>query len=128
MLALLTDGLSWASSRSETYCPPSKSAMFQARALLGAASLLALFARVAQPIGTDDTPRSGWRDGGWSRSTAAGILRRSNSIDADTLIRILRGELEWLASTPCSRAMRLIQFRAKRQNSPTDGSQQAGNG
>ena len=32
VLALLTDGLSWASGWQESYSPPSKSAIFQARA------------------------------------------------------------------------------------------------
>lgn len=54
MLAQLTDGLSWASGWTETYSPPSKSAIFQARARLGAAPLAALFGRVARPIGADD--------------------------------------------------------------------------
>ena len=56
VLAQLTDGLSWASGWSETYSPPSKSAIFQARARLGAEPLAALFERVARPIGTDEMP------------------------------------------------------------------------
>ena len=56
VLAQLTDGLSWASGWTETYSPPSKSAIFQARARLGAEPLAALFSRVAQPLGTDDMP------------------------------------------------------------------------
>lgn len=56
VLAQLTDGLSWASGWSETYVPPSKSAIFQARARLGAEPLKALFERVARPIGTDQMP------------------------------------------------------------------------
>jgi hypothetical protein len=36
----------------ERYTLPSKSAIFQARAWLGAEPLVALFARVAKPIGT----------------------------------------------------------------------------
>ena len=56
VLAQLTDGLSWASGWTETYSPPSKSAIFQARARLGAEPLAALFVRVAEPIGTDTTP------------------------------------------------------------------------
>ena len=56
VLAQLTDGLSWASGWQESYSPPSKSAIFQARARLGSEPLAALFERVAQPIGTDDTP------------------------------------------------------------------------
>lgn len=56
VLAQLTDGLSWASGWTETYSPPSKSAIFQARARLGAEPLNALFERVAKPIGTDEMP------------------------------------------------------------------------
>lgn len=55
VLAQLTDGLSWASGWAETYSPPSRSAIFQARARLGAQPLAALFERVAKPIGTDTT-------------------------------------------------------------------------
>lgn len=56
VLAQLTDGLSWASGWTETYSPPSKSAIFQARARLGAEPLEALFERVARPIGGEQTP------------------------------------------------------------------------
>jgi hypothetical protein len=56
VLAQLTDGLSWASGWAETYPLPSKSAIFQARARLGAEPLAALFKRVARPIGIDATP------------------------------------------------------------------------
>ena len=56
VLAQLTDGLSWASGWTETYTPPSKSAIFQARARLGAEPLAALFERVARPIGGVQTP------------------------------------------------------------------------
>lgn len=56
VFAQLTAGLSWASGWSETYTPPSKSAIFQARVGLGATPLAALFERVAKPIGTDDMP------------------------------------------------------------------------
>jgi len=56
VLAQLTDGLSWASGWQETYTPPSKSAIFQARARLGAEPLAALFERVARPIGGEQTP------------------------------------------------------------------------
>jgi hypothetical protein len=54
--AQLTDGLSWASGWQEAYSPPSKSAIFQARARLGAEPLAALFGRVARPIGVEATP------------------------------------------------------------------------
>jgi hypothetical protein len=47
----LTDGLSWASGWQDSFTPPSKSAIFQARQRLGAEPLAALFARVAKPIG-----------------------------------------------------------------------------
>src|SRR3954452_19470211 len=56
VLAQLTDGLSWASGWQETYRPPSKSAIFQARARPGPEPLAALFARVATPIGVEQTP------------------------------------------------------------------------
>src|SRR4051794_33242797 len=56
VLAQLTDGLSWASGWQETYSPPSKSAIFQARSRLGSEPLAALFERVARPIGTERMP------------------------------------------------------------------------
>lgn len=56
VLSQLTDGLSWASGWSKNYAPPSKSAIFQARARLGSAPVAALFDRVAEPIGGADTP------------------------------------------------------------------------
>src|SRR5262245_45509639 len=56
VLAQLPDGLSWASGWQETYSPPSKSAIFQARARLGSEPLAALFERVARPIGDEATP------------------------------------------------------------------------
>src|SRR5450759_2959505 len=56
VLAQLTDGLSWASGWREYYRPPSKSAIFQARARLGSEPLAALFERVAKPIGAEQTP------------------------------------------------------------------------
>jgi hypothetical protein len=56
VLSQLTDGLSWASGWEENFTPPSKSAIFQARARLGPEPLAALFARVAKPVGTDTTP------------------------------------------------------------------------
>jgi hypothetical protein len=48
----LTDGLSWASGWQDSFTPPSKSAIFQARARLGPEPLAGLFARVAKPLGT----------------------------------------------------------------------------
>jgi hypothetical protein len=56
VLAQLTDGLSWASGWQDSYSPPSKSAIFQARARLGSEPLAALFERVARPIGAEATP------------------------------------------------------------------------
>ncbi|MDL9947485.1 IS4 family transposase [Gordonia sp. ABSL11-1] len=56
VLSQLTDGLSWASGWRETYRPPSKSAIFQARTRLGSAPVKALFERVARPLGTATTP------------------------------------------------------------------------
>jgi hypothetical protein len=53
VLAQLTDGLSWASGWQESFRPPSKSAIFQARARLGSEPLAALFERVAKPIGAE---------------------------------------------------------------------------
>ncbi len=56
VLSQLTDGLAWSSGWAERYSPPSKSAIFQARARLGPEPMKALFERVAVPIGTDATP------------------------------------------------------------------------
>jgi len=56
VLGQLTDGLSWASGWEESYKPPSKSAIFQARARLGPEPLAALFERVAKPIGAEHMP------------------------------------------------------------------------
>jgi hypothetical protein len=56
VLAQLTDGLSWASGWQDSYSPPSKSAIFQARVRLGPEPLAALFERVARPIGAEATP------------------------------------------------------------------------
>jgi hypothetical protein len=55
VLALLSDGLSW-SVGEEPRALPSKSAIFQARARLGAEPLKALFAKVAKPLGTEGAP------------------------------------------------------------------------
>jgi Insertion element 4 transposase N-terminal/Transposase DDE domain len=49
VLSLLTDGLSWASGEDPVRLP-SKSAIFQARARLGAEPVVALFGRVATPL------------------------------------------------------------------------------
>jgi hypothetical protein len=61
VLAQLTDGLAWTSGWEDRYVLPSKSAIFQARARLGAEPLEALFDRVARPIGTGTG--SGWLAG-----------------------------------------------------------------
>jgi hypothetical protein len=62
VLSQLTDGLSWASGWREQFVFPSKSAIFQARARLGAEPLAALFARAARPIAVRGTP-GGWLAG-----------------------------------------------------------------
>ncbi len=56
VLSQLTDGLAWSSGWAENYSPPSKSAIFQARARLGSEPMKALFERVAAPIGIVSTP------------------------------------------------------------------------
>ena len=66
VLSQLSDGLAWASGWDEQYVLPSKSAIFQARARLGAEPLRALFERVARPIGVEpggSTPSVGWLAG-----------------------------------------------------------------
>lgn len=52
VLSQLTDGLAWASGWEDSYNPPSKSAIFQARQRLGPEPMAALFARVAEPLAT----------------------------------------------------------------------------
>lgn len=60
ILGQLTDGLAWASGWSEPGSAgcrlPSKSAIFQARARLGAEPMAGLFAAVARPVAVADTP------------------------------------------------------------------------
>ncbi len=56
VLSQLTDGLAWSSGWAETYRPPSKSAIFQARGRLGPEPMEALFERVAVPLGSSKTP------------------------------------------------------------------------
>ena len=51
--SLLTDGLSWSGDWVEEFRPPSRSAIFQARARLGPEPLKVLFERVAVPVGTE---------------------------------------------------------------------------
>jgi hypothetical protein len=55
LLSLLTDGLAWASD-TEPVRLPSKSAVFQARARLGAEPIRALFGRVAAPLAEPGAP------------------------------------------------------------------------
>ncbi len=73
VLAQLTDGLSWSSGWAESYVPPSKSAIFQARARLGPEPVEALFRRAARPLAAPETPGS-WLAG-----------RRLVAIDGTTL-------------------------------------------
>lgn len=54
VLAQLTDGLSWSSGWRDEWLPPTKSAIFQARARLGEEPVRALFQRVARPLATSD--------------------------------------------------------------------------
>ena len=56
VFAQLTDGLSWSSRWRETWVPPSKSAIFQARARLGFEAVEALFRRVARPLAVAGSP------------------------------------------------------------------------
>ncbi len=58
VLGLLTDGLSWAEPDAEPVRLPSKSAISQARERLGFEPIRALFARVAEPLATEDAPGS----------------------------------------------------------------------
>ena len=62
VLSQLTDGLSWASGWQDSFAPPSKSAIFQARARLGPQPLAALFDRVATPL-ADPSTAGGWLAG-----------------------------------------------------------------
>lgn len=56
VLGLMTDGLSWALPDAEPVKLPSASAIFQARARLGAEPVKGLFDRVAVPLAGPDTP------------------------------------------------------------------------
>ncbi len=58
VLGLLADGLSWAEPDAEPVRLPSKSAISQARERLGFEPIRALFARVAEPLATEDAPGS----------------------------------------------------------------------
>ncbi|RYE41340.1 MAG: IS4 family transposase [Hyphomicrobiales bacterium] len=54
----LTDGLSWSSGWLQSWSPPTKSAIFQARSRLGYEPVRELFRRVARPLADTDTPGS----------------------------------------------------------------------
>ena len=58
VFAQLTDGLSWTSGWSQSWSPPTKSAIFQARSRLGYEPIRDLFVRVARPLAHADTPNS----------------------------------------------------------------------
>ncbi len=58
VFAQLTDGLSWTTGWVQSWSPPTKSAIFQARSRLGYEPLRDLFARVARPVARVDTPGS----------------------------------------------------------------------
>jgi hypothetical protein len=58
VFAQLTDGLSWTTGWAQSWSPPTKSAIFQARSRLGHEPMRDLFARVARPVAQADTPGS----------------------------------------------------------------------
>lgn len=58
VFAQLTDGLSWTSGWAQSWSPPTKSAIFQARSRLGYEPIRDLFMRVARPLASADTPGS----------------------------------------------------------------------
>ncbi len=58
VLSQLTDGLAWTTGWADSYSPPSKSAIFQARQRLGSEPVAALFSRVAKPLATETTAGS----------------------------------------------------------------------
>lgn len=58
VFAQLTDGLSWTSGWAQSWSPPTKSAIFQARSRLGYEPIRDLFMRVARPLAGQDTPGS----------------------------------------------------------------------
>ncbi len=83
VLSLLTDGLGWASD-AEPVQLASKSAIFQARARLGAEPMRVLFDRVAVPLATAETP------GAWLAA------RRLVAIDGTTLdVADTADNVEW---------------------------------
>ena len=62
VFAALTDGLSWTTGWSQSWSPPTKSGIFQARSRLGFEPVRDLFTRVARPLAGQDTPGS-WLGG-----------------------------------------------------------------
>ena len=58
VFAQLTDGLAWSSGWAESWLPPSKSAIFQARSRLGFEPVRDLFTRVVRPLARPETPGS----------------------------------------------------------------------
>ena len=84
VLAQLTDGLSWASGWQESYNPPSKSAIFQARARLGADAVGGVVRAGRRADWRRSAPRvCGWPDAGWSRSTAPAWTWRTRVVNAE---------------------------------------------
>jgi hypothetical protein len=65
VFAQLTDGLSWSSDWAQSFAPPSKSAIFQARARLGFEPVRDVFARVARPLPGQTRLGRGSRADGW---------------------------------------------------------------
>jgi hypothetical protein len=58
VFAQLTDGLSWSSECVQSWVPPSKSAIFQARSRLGFEPVRDLLVKVAHPLAGTETPGS----------------------------------------------------------------------
>jgi transposase IS4-like protein/DDE family transposase len=83
VLAQLTDGLAWASGWEDRYVLPSKSAIFQARARLGAEPVQVLFDRVARPIGTVETA-GGWLAGRRLVAVDGTCLDVADTVENDT--------------------------------------------
>ena len=77
VLSQLTDGLSWASGWEQSFTPPSKSAIFQARQRLGPSCWRPCFAASPSRSGRPRCPVSGWRVGDWWRSMAAALMSRT---------------------------------------------------
>ncbi len=92
VFALLTDGLSWSSGWSQSWSPPTKSAIFQARSRLGYEPVRELFFRVARPMARVDTPGS-WLAG-----------RRLVAIDGTCVdLADTPGNVEFFGRPPSSR-------------------------